>query len=126
MLKRLRWNFTLSAMLAVFIVLAALIAGINLFYRNITFDGVDRMLAIIADNGGQIPPYVPGERGGRVGPWGFQMTPETPFETRFFVVWENADQESYQKQMNYIHNASICTIDSFCSSIFRDYFDKLD
>ncbi len=112
MLKRLRWKFTLAAMLAVFIVLAALVAGINLVYRHITFSGVDHMLSVIADNGGQIPPYVPNERGGR-GPWGFQMTPETPFETRFFVVWENPDDESYQKQMDFIAAVTGEAADSF-------------
>ena len=30
------------------------------------------------------------------------MTPETLFETRFFVVWQNADAENHQKQMDFI------------------------
>ncbi|MBE6908627.1 MAG: GHKL domain-containing protein [Ruminococcaceae bacterium] len=113
MLKRLRWKFTLSAMLAVLIVLAALVAGINLVYRRITFDGVDRMLAVIADNGGQMPLYVPNAPGGGKGPWGFQMTPETPFETRFFVVWENDGGEIYQKQLDYIAAVTGEDADSF-------------
>ena len=104
MLKRLRWKFTLSSMLAVCIVFFVLVAGIVLTYRHITLDGVDGMLAMIADNGGQIPPVPMPPSGGAPEDMAppsareAQLTPETPYETRFFVVWENTDE----KQMDYI------------------------
>ena len=57
------------------------------------------MLTIIAENGGQIPRISPppNDNVRRVvdDP---QITPETPFETRFFIVWEDSDE----KQMDYI------------------------
>lgn len=102
MLKRLRWKFTLAATLAVTIVLACIVTGINLVYRHVTVAGVDRLLSVIAENDGAIPPYAPLEQDRRQEPWGFQMTPETRFETRFFVVWENADENRANKQMDFI------------------------
>ncbi len=104
MLKRLRLKFTLSSMLAVCIVFFALVAGIVLTYRHITLDGIDRMLSMIAENGGRLPPTPPppggGAPDGRVPPASGepQLTPETPYETRFFAVWEDTDE----RQMDYI------------------------
>ncbi len=104
MLKRLRWKFTLSSMLAVCVVFAALVAGIDLTYRHITLENADRMLVMLAENGGRFPagPMPPnGEAPGGAPPRLFrgpQLTPETPYETRFFAVWENTDV----KQMNSI------------------------
>ena len=97
MLKRLRWKFTGAAMLAVFIVLSVLVVCINLVYRRVTVEGEERILTVIAENNGEIPPYAPRRQEGEE-PWGFHMTPETRFETRFFVVWEDADE----KQMDFI------------------------
>ncbi len=39
---------------------------------------------------------------------------------------EDPENEYLQKQITYIHNAKITTIDSFCKSIVKDNFNKLD
>ncbi len=39
---------------------------------------------------------------------------------------ESPDNEHIQKQMSYIHNAQITTIDSFCLNIVRQYFNEID
>ena len=36
------------------------------------------------------------------------------------------DNEHLQKQLTYIHNANICTIDSFCLNVVKDNFTYLD
>lgn len=89
-------------MLAVFIVLAVLVAGINLLNRHVVVSGVDRLLSIIAENEGRMPSYSASERERPPKAWGFQMTPETPFETRFFVVWEDSGSSEGEKQLDHI------------------------
>lgn len=39
---------------------------------------------------------------------------------------ENPEDNNVQKQLSLIHNAHISTIDSFCASVVRDNFDKID
>ncbi len=39
---------------------------------------------------------------------------------------EEPENEHIQKQLSYIHNASIITIDSFCLNIVRQYFNEID
>ena len=104
MLRHLRWKFIGTAMLAVLIVLTLIVAGINLAYRRISVDGIDHMLEIIASNQGQVPAYVPGAA--PPAPWGFQMTPETPFETRFFIVWSKDDAEGLRVQTDFVASVS--------------------
>lgn len=104
MLKKLRWKFTLLSMLAVCIVLFVLVACIYLAYRHITLDGIERTLTMLAENGGRVPPEPPRPNEASPDPSkppppdDPQFTPETPFETRFFAVWENTDE----KQMDFI------------------------
>ena len=42
------------------------------------------------------------------------------------VAEQEPDNEYIQKQITYIHNAKISTIDSFCQSVVRDNFNKID
>ena len=111
MLKHLRWKFIGTASVAVFIVLAVLVAGINLVYRHITVSSVDRMLEMIGDNQGRFPEIAPGAA--PPAPWGFDMTPETPFETRFFVVWRDAGSGEIRAQTEHIASVSGEDAESF-------------
>jgi len=100
MLKRLRWKFTAGATTAVLIVLLILVGGINLAYRHISVGGTDRMLQMIASNEGRVPEYA-ADASLRV-PLGFRMTPETPFETRFFIVRPGLGGEPVSAQTDFI------------------------
>ena len=104
MLKRLRWKFTGMAMLAVFIVLTLLVGGINLAYRHISINSLDHMLEIIASNHGRVPEYAQGNV--PPSPWGFEMTPETPFETRFFIVMDSEAGEGIRTQTDFVASVS--------------------
>ncbi|SCW37693.1 His Kinase A (phospho-acceptor) domain-containing protein [Ruminococcaceae bacterium YRB3002] len=55
MIKTLRIRFTVTAIASVFLVLALLVGGINIFnYRKVVSDS-DKVLDMLADNGGQFP-----------------------------------------------------------------------
>ena len=110
MLKRLRWKFIGTAMLAVCIVLTVLVSGINIVYRHVTIRGMDNLLSMIAENQGQVPQYAP-ER--TPSPWNAPITPETPFETRFFVVWPDAASEASRTQMDFIASVTGEDAESF-------------
>lgn len=100
MIKSLRRNFILVAMCSTFAVLLVMIGSILVFqYVNIT-KRADRLLEILAQNDGKFPRELETERARNKEPIprqeppeeGLQsfgrkeMSPETPFETRFFYV----------------------------------------
>ena len=97
MLKRLRWKFIALAVGSVAIVLVILVLGINLSFRHVTVRGMDHMLTLIAQNNGQVPQAPP-----PTGGVGFEYSQETPFDTRFFVLWEGSDAEITRTQLDYI------------------------
>lgn len=39
---------------------------------------------------------------------------------------ENPEDENIKKQLSYIHNAQITTIDSFCTRVVKEHFEKID
>lgn len=83
MIKKLRFKFVLLSMSALLLVLAAIIAGINLVnYRSILED-VDEILEILSENRGTFPDE-PGEGPGKKPPG--RMSRELPYETRYFSV----------------------------------------
>lgn len=116
MLKRLRWKFTGTAMLSVFIVLALLVGGINLVYRQVALRGLDDMLEMIAANQGRIPAPAPAPGNARPAPWGPQITPETPYDTRFFVVWADPSSDQARVQMDFIASVSGKDAEAICAA----------
>lgn len=93
MIQQLRRKFITIAMcslLLIILIILGLINGIT-FYR--TSQSADELLEVISAAGGRFPEYEPGRAptGRRESP--FQMTPETPFQTRFFVVHTNTNYE---------------------------------
>ncbi|HIS67859.1 MAG TPA: HAMP domain-containing histidine kinase [Candidatus Gallacutalibacter stercoravium] len=116
MIKKLQRKFVLIAMgslLAVVLVLVGTINGVNLYQVN---SRIDRLLAILTDNGGQFPetpkegPPRPQDGGpdnpeetdglGGLGSWGF--TPETRFETRYFTAWIDSTGQVIQIDTGHI------------------------
>lgn len=80
MIKKLRLRFITLAMLSLFLVLFLLIGSINLLnYRNIV-NSADSVLEILAQNDGFFPRDI--KRDDKTN----HMSPETPYETRYFSV----------------------------------------
>ena len=92
MIKRLRKKFIIISMLSVTLVLAVLIAAINLFnYRDVVRNA-DDILEMLISNEGSFPDdeppggRQPEERDNRGGRRDGQMSPEMKYETRFFKI----------------------------------------
>lgn len=92
MLKRLQWRFIRIAMGSTLAVFLFLLLAINAINYGRLLQGADAMLRFISDNDGRLPEYgqiLAGEM--RPEPE-IHYTEETPFFTRFFVVYGQGDQ----------------------------------
>ena len=91
MIRALRRRFLLIAMASLAGTLTLLCLAINLGYRHMVTQRADAAVEILHQTGGafQIPdaPVDPAAHGG------FQVTPETPFETRYFIVHLTENRE---------------------------------
>jgi len=93
MLKKMRWHFILAAMLAVFIMLVAVLAGINVWNYHTTAERADqRIQEIYGFESGKVPGMDNSEENASqpVPPDIFNRPddhdPEAPYTTRFFIV----------------------------------------
>ena len=93
MLKKMRWHFILAAMLAVFIMLVAVLAGINVCNYHTTAERADqRIQEIYGFESGKVPGMENSEENASqpVPPDIFNRPddhdPEAPYTTRFFIV----------------------------------------
>lgn len=82
MIKRLRFKFIVLSMIALFILLAFVIIGMNAMNYRLLVDEADDTLRIIAENGGVFPEFR-GDMKNERPPF---MSPEAPYETRYFSV----------------------------------------
>ena len=83
MIKRLRRRFIALSMASLLVVLVLIIGSIDIVnYRHVTQEA-DSTLAVLAENGGAFP--MPAERRMDGGP-GTGLSPEAPYESRFFSV----------------------------------------
>ena len=104
MLNKLRWRFISVATSSLALVLLLLIVGINGLYRFEFDRNADSILRLIAEHEGTIPPYAeePGPRlFGRS-----LLSPESPFDVRFFTAWLDDDGEIVRTQMEHIHSVT--------------------
>ncbi len=99
MAKELQRKFIFAAMGSLLIVLTVLLVSINLINLDRVNNRLDDRLRLIAENGGQFPG---GEFGGRTG----DMTEETRYETRYFVV---KNGQSPEEQSYYLDNITSVT-----------------
>ena len=91
MIKTLRKRFIRIAMLAVTAVLLALCLIVSIANYVSVDNSLTQMLQMISNNQGTVPQAPPGgfDKPGTRPEGGF--TPETPFSTRYFVLWYDAD-----------------------------------
>lgn len=95
MIRRLRCTFVMVSVCSVAAVLFVILGVVNLMnYRQVVGD-VDRILDILAENNGSFPergvPEEEPERDRRGAPPG--ISPETPYESRYFTVYFNEDED---------------------------------
>lgn len=82
MIKRLKRKFILLSMTALIVLLAVIVAGMNLLNYRFVVEEADEILTVLSGNKGVFPE--PAGRPGKLPP-GF--SPETPYESRYFSVF---------------------------------------
>ena len=82
MIKKVQKKFILLSMSAFLLVLVVIITGINLVNWNAVVHEADELLSVLSENKGVFP-MGPGGMGHRLPPG---MSPEIPYESRYFSV----------------------------------------
>lgn len=89
MIKKLRRKLIAVAMLSLFLVLLIIVGTVNVLNYNKLIKEADSTLSILMDNNGIFPK--PDMHSGGVGDFFKGMSPEKPYETRYFSVLMNDD-----------------------------------
>ncbi len=103
MIKKLQRKFILLSMSAFLLVLAIIITGINIVNYNGVVHEADMLLSIITDNKGAFP-MEPDKFGNHLPPG---MSPETPYESRYFSV--TLDKKT--DQILFVETSRIISVD---------------
>jgi len=78
-IKKLRIKFITLSMMALFVLLAGIVAGMNMMNYNAVITESDQTLALLSKNGGRFPEF-DGDKNNH------KMSPEAPYEARYFSV----------------------------------------
>lgn len=82
MIQKIKIRFITVAMAALLILLAVIVTGMNLLNYNAIVRDADTKLNLLSQNQGRFPEFAPDKRW----PIPSGMTPETPYELRYFSV----------------------------------------
>lgn len=82
MIRNLKRKFILLTMTSLFILLTVILVGMNLINYRAVVAEADDILTLLTQNKGTFPEFVPDHKGKLP----FGMSPETPYESRFFSV----------------------------------------
>lgn len=104
MIRRLQRKFVLIAMGSLAAVVLLLIGAVNLANLWQVSGKADATLSLLAENDGLFPEFSPNKRPPPRGEalMGFQLTPETRFETRYFLVRADQSDQIYQIDTGHI------------------------
>lgn len=111
MIKKLRLKFILLSMAATFLLLAAIVVGMNVINFRSILSETDETLSYLAGNGGVFPEPEPGAESGMreetkkrgLPP---RMSPEAPYENRYFSVLLGSDGQVIQTDTRKIRAVS--------------------
>ena len=115
MIRGLRHKFILVAMLSTFVVLTAIMGTVNIsnYYKMIT--RADEMTDLLSKDDGPFGgPQKPGQ-----GDKQDRLSPETPFETRYFTVTVNADGEIQSSDLDKIAAVDQETAETYAEIVFN-------
>lgn len=88
MLQKLRIKFVLLTMALLFLILTVIMGTVNLLNYRHVIDAADQTLKILLEGNGQFPDSFSSDKK----PFNHKLSPELPFETRFFTVMLSEDE----------------------------------
>lgn len=114
MIKKLRRKFIWIAMCSVMLVLGTIVAVINVINYSQTAQYSDKVITILVENEGGFPQDFPTRPNKGDG-----MTPETPFETRFFTVMINTQGEVVYSDTSQIMAVTKETAEGYAKRLYE-------
>lgn len=97
MIKKLKIKFIVLSMSALFALLLVIVSGMNIINYNSVVRDADNTLALLSDDKEPFPEFS-GDRNGLKPP----MSPEVPFESRYFSVLLNSSNDIMQIELSKI------------------------
>lgn len=104
MIKRLKLKFMVLTMTALTVLLAAVVTGMNLISYNSLLTEADVTLSLMSKHGGRLPS--PEEGGIKPGPFHEHISPELPYESRYFSVVLDVDGN-----VKFVETGKIASVD---------------
>lgn len=92
MIRKIKIKFIILSMTALFVLLSLIVTGMNVVNYNAVVKESDDILAVLSKNRGAFPDLDDGKE--EIVPP--NMSPETPYESRFFSVLMNGDGDVIQ------------------------------
>ncbi len=114
MIRTLKRKFILLSMLSLLVLLSVIVVGMNILNYQSVIAEVDDILALLTQNKGTFPEFLPDPQG----KFPFGMSPETPYESRFFSVLLNPEGNVLQSDTGRIASVDTKTAISYASLVF--------
>lgn len=115
MIRKLRRKFIWIAMVSMIFVLGTIVAVINALNYQKTDEYSDKIIALLTDNEGNFPKDFPSRPDKGDG-----MTPETPFEARFFTVMLDDQGEVVFSDTKQIAAVDAEIAESYAKTLYAD------
>ena len=115
MIRSLKRKFILLTMASLLVLLGVIVVGMNMINYRAVVAEVDDILALLTQNKGTFPEVLPDPQGG----FPFGMSPETPYESRFFSVLLDRDGSVVQADTGRIASVDTETAISYASSVLE-------
>ncbi len=115
MIRSLKRRFILLTMASLFALLSVIVVGMNMLnYRSVIAE-TDEVLTVLVQNKGSFPEFLPDPQGR----FPFGMSPETPYESRFFSVLMNPDGKIVHTDTGKIASVDEETAISYATSVMK-------
>lgn len=100
MIRKLKIKFTTLAMVAMFVLLSLIVGGMNVINYNTVVQDADKILSILVQNQGAFPDATKTPNGYR----SHKLSPETPYESRYFSVFLGNDYSVIDTETSKIYS----------------------
>jgi len=113
MIRSLKRKFILLTMASLLVLLTVIVVGMNMLNYQSVIVETDEVLNLLVQNKGSFPELIPDNKGR----FPFGMSPETPYESRFFSVLMNPDGEIVHADTGKIASVDEETAITYASSV---------
>ena len=101
MIRKLKIKFVVLAMVALFSLLTVIVTAMNIVNYNTVVDEADTILSVLAQNRGVFPDFSSAPGSNRRP---HNMSPETPYESRYFSVFMDDNYNVVNTETSKIHS----------------------